>query len=204
MEETKQSIELAKQSIDFAQQFFFIGNAITAFVVLQVVALIYGLKEAKFSAAFLRWRPYTSLLSKHAGNGYIFAVLVCGIAEFLLRWAGGQQWHFLVACGIAVLLRCMAIYWTGVVFVLVFVTICREQDWLNKYGPEREFQTPRVMHTLSKSEKLVHRLAMRVDKRLFGAPLEGVILAEEFDEPNAQLRQFKRPKRDRESFINKT
>lgn len=173
--------ETPKQLIEFAQQFFAIANAITAFSVLQAVALIYAFKDTKLGAAFLRWRPYTSLLSKHASTGYIIAVIVCGIAEFWLRCAADQKAPFLGACVIAVVLRCVAIYVTASVYLRAFVAVCREEDWLNKNQPEREFQTPRVLHKLSKSEKRLHKLAMKVDEKLFGAPLEEVIRAEDFD-----------------------
>lgn len=170
------------QLIEFAQQFFTIANAITAFSVLQAVALMYGFKDNQLAAAFLRWRPYTSLLSKHAGNGYILAVIGCGIAEFRLRQAAGQPPAMLRACIVAAVLRCTAIFMTSSVFCLVFVAVCREQDWLNKNRKEeREFQIPRVLHKLSGSKKLLHKLAMKVDKRLFGAPLEAVVHAEDFE-----------------------
>lgn len=174
-------METTKQLIEFAQQFFGIANAITAFSVLQAVALMYAFKDTKLATAFLRWRPYTSLLSKHAGTGYIIAVIVCGIAEFWLRYAACQRGAFLGACVIAVALRCVAIYVAASVYLRAFVAVCREEDWLNKNQPEREFQTPRVLHKLSKSEKRLHKLAMKVDKKLFGAPLEEVIQAKDFD-----------------------
>ncbi len=79
-----------RQLLEFAQQFFSIANTITAFSVFQAVALMYAFKDAKLAAAFLRWRPYTSLLAKHAGNGYIIAVISCGIAEFWLRYVAYQ------------------------------------------------------------------------------------------------------------------
>jgi hypothetical protein len=164
--------ETTKQLIEFAQQFFGIANAITAFAVLQAVALMYAFKDTKLGAAFLRWRPFTSLLSKHAGTGYIIAVIVCGIAEFWLRTAANQVANqkaaFLGACVIAVALRCVAIYVTASVYLRAFVAICREQDWLNK-------------NKLSNGEKRLHKLAMKVDEKLFGAPLEEVVRAEDFD-----------------------
>ena len=52
--------EITKQQlIEFAQQFFGIANAITAFSVLQAVALMYAFKDTQLVAAFLRWRPFT-------------------------------------------------------------------------------------------------------------------------------------------------
>lgn len=170
-----------KELTEFAQQFFSIANAITAFVVLQGVALMYAFKDTKLAAAFLRWRPYTSLLSKYAGNAYISAVVVCGIAEFWLRYAACQRGAFLGACAIAVALRCAAIYVASSIYLQAFVAVCREQDWLNKNQPERESQTPRVLHKLSKSEKRLHKLAMKADEKLFSAPLEEVVLAKDFD-----------------------
>jgi hypothetical protein len=70
---------------------------------------------------------------------------------------------------------------TASVYLRAFVAVCREEDWLNKNQPEREFQTPRVLHKLSKSEKRLHKLAMKIDEKLFGAPLKEVILAKDFD-----------------------
>jgi hypothetical protein len=173
---------------EFAKQFFDIANAITAFAVLQGVALMYAFKDTKLVAAFLRWRPYSSAMSKLAGIGYIIAVIGCGIAEFWLRYVDAQldkpsqRQALLGACVIAVVLRCAAIYLASSVYCRMFVAVCREQNWLNKNQKEdHEFQTPRVLHKLSKSEKLLHKLAMRVDKRLFKAPLEEVVQAEDFD-----------------------
>jgi hypothetical protein len=158
--------ETTKQLIEFAQQFFSIANAITAFTVLQAVALMYAFKDTKLAAAFLRWRPYTSILYKYAGNAYIIAVIICGIAEFWLRYAACQRGAFLGACVIAVVLRCAAIYLTASVHCRIFVAVCREQNWLNKNRKEdREFQTPRVLHELSKRERRLHKLAMKVDKK---------------------------------------
>jgi hypothetical protein len=173
-----------KQLVEFAQQFFGIANAITAFSVLQAVALMYAFKDTKVGAAFLRWRPYTSLLSKHAGTGYIIAVIVCGIAEFWLRYAACQRGAFLGACVIAVILRCAAIYPTSSVYRQMFVAICREEDWLNKNRKEgREFQTPRVIHERSKSEECLYKLAKKADEKLFGKPGVKVVVvqAEDFD-----------------------
>lgn len=168
-----------KQLIEFAQQFFSIANAITAFTVLQAVALMYAFKEIKIVAAFLRWRPYTSILYKYAGPAYITAIISCGIAEFSLRLAAHQHGAFLGACVIAVVLRCFAIYVTGSVHRRIFVAVCREQNWLNKMRKEdREFQTPRVLHELSKREQRLHKLAMKADEKLFGAREVRVVHAE--------------------------
>jgi hypothetical protein len=177
----------SKQLIEYAQQFFSIANAVTAFSVLQAVALMYGFKDNQLVAAFLRWRPYSSLLAKHAGTGYIISVIGCGIAEFWLRRTAGQPRAMLGACVLAALLRCSAIHFTSSVYCRLFVAVCREQDWLNKNRKEdRPFQIPRVLHKRSRSEKRLHKLAMKVDKRLFGAPLEEVIHAEDFDKVTAQ------------------
>ena len=143
---------------------------------------MYAFKDSKLVAALLRWRPYSSVLSKHAGNAYIIAVISCGVAEFWLRYAARQPPAFLGACVIAVVLRCVAIYLTSSIYCRIFVAVCREQNWLNKNRKEdREFQTPRVLHELSKSEKRMHKLAMKVDVKLFGAPEVKVIQAEDFD-----------------------
>jgi hypothetical protein len=182
-------MEETKQLMDFAQQFFGIANALTAFVIIQAVALMYAFKEPKLAAAFLRWRPYTSVLSKTTTYGYIIAVIVCGVAEFWLRYAasqsGGftnsQRYAFLGACVMAVWLRCVAIYGNGLVFLRIFVTVCREQNWLNQNQPGREFQVPRIMYERSNSEKRVHELALKVDQKLFSSPIKGHILAEDFD-----------------------
>jgi len=171
-----------RQSVELAQQFFSIANAITAFVVIQAVALMYAFKDTKLVAAFLRWRPYTSILYKHAPSGYILAVVSCGITEFSLRYAASQGTASLGACVIAVVLRCAAIHVTASVHCRIFVAVCREQNWLNKYRKaHREFQTPRVLHVRSKSEKRLHKLAMKADEKLFGAKFEGVVHAEDFD-----------------------
>src|SRR5688572_8514922 len=124
--------ESTKQLIEYAQQLFSIANAITAFSVFQAVALMYGFKDAKLAAAFLRWRPYTSLLAKHAGTGYIIAVIICGITEFWLRKVALQPRAMLAACVVAVVLRCAAIHMTASVYLQMFVAVCREQNWLNK------------------------------------------------------------------------
>lgn len=121
-----------RQLLEFAQQFFSIANAITAFAVIQAVALMYAFKDTKLVAAFLRWRPYTSILYKYASGGYIIAVVSCGITEFSLRYAASQRPVFLGACVIAVVLRCTAIHLTGSVHRRIFVAVCREQNWLNK------------------------------------------------------------------------
>jgi hypothetical protein len=171
-----------KQLIEFAQQFFSIANAITAFTVIQAVALMYAFKDTQLVAAFLRWRPFTSILYKYAGSGYLIAVISCGIAEFWLRHAAHQQSAMLGGCVIAVVLRCGAIYLTASVHCRVFVAVCREQNWLNKNRKEeREFQTPRVLHERSKSEKRLYKLAMKADEKLFGAPEVKVVQAEDFD-----------------------
>jgi hypothetical protein len=170
------------QLLEFAQQFFSIANAITAFTVIQAVALMYAFKDTKLVAAFLRWRPYTSILYKYASRGYIIAVVSCGIAEFALRKAASQRPAFLAACVIAVLLRCAAIHLTSSVHCRMFVAICREQNWLNKYRKgDREFQTPRVLHERSKREQRLHKLAMKADQKLFGAKFVEVVHAEDFD-----------------------
>ena len=170
------------QLLEFAQQFFSIANAITAFTVIQAVALMYAFKDAKLAAAFLRWRPYTSLLYKHAPAGYIIAVVICGITEFSLRYLASQGPAFLAACVVAVVLRCAAIHLTASVHRRMFVAVCREQSWLNKNRKEdREFQTPRVLHERSKRELRLHKLAMKADKKLFGAKFERVVHAEHFD-----------------------
>jgi hypothetical protein len=141
-----------KQLVDFAGEFFSIANAITAFTVIQAIALMYAFKDTKLVAAFLRWRPFTSLMY-YAGNGYIIPVLCCGIAEFWLRLTACQPGAILGASVIAVILRCAAIYLTASVHCQIFVAVCREQNWLNKNRKEdREFQTPRVIHERSKSE----------------------------------------------------
>jgi hypothetical protein len=171
-----------KQLLEFAQQFFSIANAITAFTVIQAVALMYAFKDTKLVAAFLRWRPYTSILYKYASGGYIIAVVSCGITEFSLRYAASQRPVFLVACVIAVVLRCAAIHLTASVHRRIFVAVCREQNWLNKNRKEdREFQTPRVLHEYSKREQRLHKLAMKADKKLFGAEFVRVVQAEDFD-----------------------
>ena len=168
--------------LEFAQQFFSIANAITAFTVIQAVALMYAFKEAKLAAAFLRWRPYTSLLYKNAPAGYLIAIVCCGITEFSLRYAAGQRPAFLAACVIAVGLRCAAIHLTASVHCRMFVAVCREQNWLNKNRKgDREFQTPRVVHELSTREERLYKLAMKADKKLFGAEFLGVVQAEDFD-----------------------
>jgi hypothetical protein len=169
---------------ELAKQFFDIANVITAFSVIQTVALLLAFsKDIRLVGAFLRWRPYSSVLSKHAGNAYIIAVIGCGIAEFWLRCAAGQRGAFLGACVIAVALRCVAIKLASSVYLRVFVAICREENWLNMNRPEgREFQTPRVLHKLSKSEKWLRERAKNVDKTLFAAELEKVIEPKNFDE----------------------
>lgn len=174
-----------QQLIEFAGQFFSIANAITAFSVFQAVALMYSFKDAKLAAAFLRWRPYTSLLAKHAGNGYIIAVISCGIVEFWLRYVAHlphQRRAMLVACVVAVVLRCAAIHLTASVYLRIFVAVCREQNWLNKNQKEgREFQTPRILpKKRSKSDERVRKVAMKVDKKLFKGEVEAV-QAEHFD-----------------------
>jgi hypothetical protein len=64
----------------------------------------------------------------------------------------------------------------------MFVAVCREQNRLNKNRKEdREFQTPRVLHERSKSEKRLHQLAMKADEKLFSAREVKVIQAEDFD-----------------------
>jgi hypothetical protein len=147
---------------------------------------MYSFKDTNLVAAFLRWRPFTSILYKYAGNAYIMAVISCGIAEFWLRSAAGQRGAFLGACVIAVVLRCAAIYLTASVHCRIFVAVCREQNWLNKNRKEdREFQTPRVIHERSKSEKRLHKLAMKADEKLFGAPEVKVVQAEDFDKDRA-------------------
>jgi hypothetical protein len=171
-----------KQLLELAQQFFSIANAITAFVVIQAVALMYAFKDTKLAAAFLRWRPYTSILYKNAPGGYIIAIVSCGITEFSLRYAAGQRPAFLGACVIAVVLRCAAIHLTASVHCRIFVAVCREQNWLNKHRKEdREFQIPRVLHERSKSEQRLHKLAMKADEKLFGATEILVVYAEDFD-----------------------
>ena len=174
--------EPTKQLIEFAQQFFSIANAITAFTVLQAVALMYAFKEAKVSAAFHRWRPYTSIMYRYAAGAYIVAVISCGVAEFWLRCAAHQPRAFLGACVIAVVLRCAAIYVTASVHRKIFVAVCREQNWLNKNRKEdRELQTPRVLYELSEREQRFRKLAMKADNKLFGAKELGVVEAEDFD-----------------------
>jgi hypothetical protein len=178
----------SRQLIELAQQFFSIANAITAFTVIQAVALMYGFKDIKLVAAFLRWRPYTSILYRYASGGYIIAVVSCGITEFSLRYAASQRAAFLAACVIAVVLRCIAIHVTASVHSRIFVAICREQNWLNKNRKEhREFQTPRVLHKLSKSEERLYRLAIKADEKLFGAECLAVVQAEDFDEDPRRL-----------------
>ena len=175
-----------RQLTEFAQQFFSIANAITAFAVIQGVALMYAFKDTKLVAALLRWRPYTSILYKNASGGYIIAVVSCGITEFSLRYAAAQRPAFLGACVIAVVLRSAAIHVTASVHRRMFVAVCREQNWLNKNRKEdREFQTPRVLHALSKSEKRFLRLATKADQKLFGAEFVGVVHAEDFDKGRA-------------------
>src|SRR5688572_19072083 len=155
-----------RQSLEFAQHFFTIANTITAFSVFQAVALMYAFKDAKLAAAFLRWRPYTSLLAKHAGNGYIIAVISCGIAEFWLRYEAHDppEVAMLGACVLAVALRCAAIYLTASVYLQIFVAVCREQNWLNKNCKEgREIQIPRVLPMeRSKRDQRVRKVAMKV------------------------------------------
>lgn len=64
----------------------------------------------------------------------------------------------------------------------MFVAVCREENWLNKNRKEgREFQTPRVLHEHSKSETRLHKLVMKADEKLFGAPAVKIIQAEDFD-----------------------
>jgi hypothetical protein len=64
----------------------------------------------------------------------------------------------------------------------MFVAVCRERNWLNKNRKQDpEFQPPRVLHELSKSERRLHKLAMKVDDKLFGAPEVKVVPAEDFD-----------------------
>ena len=178
--------ESTRQLIEFAQQFFDIANAITAFTVLQAIALMYAFKDTKIVAAFLRWRPYTSILYRYASSAYIIAVISCGIAEFWLRSAAKQPGAFLVACVIAIVLRCAAINVTASVHCRIFVAICREQNWLNKNRKEdRDFQTPRVLHKRSTSEQRLRKLAMKADEKLFGAPEVRVVYAEDFDKDGA-------------------
>ena len=175
-----------RQLVEFAQQFFSIANAITAFAVIQAVALMYAFKETKLVAAFLRWRPYTSILYKNARGGYVIAVVSCGITEFSLRYAAAQRPAFLGACVVAVMLRCAAIHLTASVHCRIFVAVCREQNWLNKNQKEdREFQIPRLLHARSKSEERLHKLAMKADQKLFGAEFLGVVQAEDFDKDRA-------------------
>lgn len=174
--------EPTKQLIEFAERFFSIANAITAFSVFQAVALMYAFKDAKLAAAFLRWRPYTSLLAKHAGNGYIIAVISCGISEFWLRYLAHQPRAMLVGCVTAVVLRCAAIHLTASVYLRIFVVVCREQNWLNKNPPEgREYQTPRILpKERSKSDERVRKVAMKVDEKLFKGEVE-IVKAQHFD-----------------------
>jgi hypothetical protein len=136
--------ELTKsQLIEYAQQFFSIANAITAFTVIQAIALMYAFKDTKLVAAFLRWRPYTSILYRYAGSGYILAVITCGIAEFSLRYTVRQHPVFLGACVLAVVLRCAAIHLIGSVHCQIFVAVCREQNWLNKNRKDRDLNSAR-------------------------------------------------------------
>jgi hypothetical protein len=173
-----------RQLLEFAQQFFSIANTITAFSVFQALALMYAFKDAKLAAAFLRWRPYTSLLAKHAGNGYIIAVISCGIAEFCLRYVAYEPRAvaMLGACVLAVMLRCAAIYLIASVYLQMFVAVCREQNWLNKNQKDgREFQIPRILpKKRSKSDERVRKVAMKVDEKLFKGEVE-VVQAEHFD-----------------------
>jgi hypothetical protein len=177
--------ESTKHLIDFAQQFFNIANAITAFIVLQAVALMHAFKDPKVAAAFLRWRPYTSIMYRYAVGGYVIAVVGCGIAEFSLRWTAQQGWAAEVSCVIAVILRCVAIYVTGSVHCRMFVAVCREQNWLNENRKDRELQIPRVLHEYSKREQRLHKLARKADEELFGAPEIRVVEAQDFEKDRA-------------------
>jgi hypothetical protein len=167
--------------LQLAQEFFAIANAIAAFAVIQVVALLYAFaKEPRLVAALLRWRPYSSALSKWAGNAYMIGIVGCGVAEFLLRYTEPQDWAFLFACATATVLRCGAVYLTSAVYLRIFVEVCREQDWLNKNQPDREFQTPRLEHAIPPNMKRLHRRAERVDQTLFKAEFIRKVDAKDF------------------------
>ncbi len=171
------------QLTELAKQFFDMANAIAAFSVIQTLALLYAFStNSRLVAAFLRWRPYTSVLSKHAGNAYIIGVIGCGIAEFWLRYDAGQRGALLGACVIAVVLRCTAIYITASAYRRVFVAVCREEDWLNKNRKDRELQIPRILPNRSKTERWLYEKAEKIDKSLFGSPVEKVIEAKDFDQ----------------------
>jgi hypothetical protein len=169
---------------ELAQQFFSIANAVTAFCVGQTVAFLFAFaKDSRIIAALLRWRPYSSALSKWTGSAYMIGVIGCGVAEFWLRYKAGQPGQRcapLGACAIAVALRCGAVYLTSSFYLRIFVEACREEDWLNKNQPDREFQIPRLLHKLSKSENRLYQKAKKVDDVLFKAPLEEVIHAKDF------------------------
>lgn len=168
--------------LNLADEFFSIANAIAAFSVLQAVALLYAFaKEPRLVAALLRWRPYSSALSKWAGNAYIIGIIVCGLAEFWLRYKDpSRDWVVIGGCAIATVLRCAAVYLTSSVYLRIFVEVCREQDWLNKNQPDREFQTPRLEHVLSQSERRLQKLAERADRKLFKGEFIREIDAKDF------------------------
>lgn len=168
--------------LKLADEFFSIANAIAAFSVIQAVALLYAFaKEPRLVAALLRWRPYSSALSKWAGNAYMIGIIVCGLAEFWLRFKSApRDWVVIGGCAIATLLRCSAVHLTSSVYLRIFVEVCREQDWLNKNQPDREFQTPRLEHVIPKSERRLHRLAERTDRRLFKGEFIRKIDAKDF------------------------
>ncbi len=88
----------------------------------------------------------------------------------------------LVACVVAVVLRCTAIHLTASVYLQIFVAVCREQNWLNKNWKEgREFQIPRILpKQRSKRDQQVREVAMKVDEKLFQGEVEAV-QAEDFD-----------------------
>jgi hypothetical protein len=167
--------------LELAQEFFGIANAIAAFSVIQAVALLYAFaKEPRLVAALLRWRPYSSALSKWAGNAYMVGIVACGLAEFWLRYTAPQDWAFIGACTIATLLRCGAVYLTSQVYLRIFVEVCREQDWPNKNQPDREFQTPRLEYAIPPNKKRLHMRAQRADQTLFKAEFIRKVDAKDF------------------------
>jgi hypothetical protein len=168
--------------LKLAEEFFGIANAIAAFSVIQVVALVYAFaKEPRLVAALLRWRPYSSAFSKWAANAYMLGIVVCGFAEFWLRYTDYPRDRVIIgACAIATILRCGAVYLTSSIYLRIFVQVCREQDWLNKNQPDREFQTPRLEYVIPPNKKRLHRRAERVDQKLFEAVFERKVDAKDF------------------------
>lgn len=185
-----------KALLDYAQQFFTMGNAIAAACLLQTAAFMLSFaKDKTLVATMLRWRPYTSLGAFLTSAGYVAAVCYCYRAEWDLRVAAGQE-AALSACKLGFQLRLWAVIGVSLGYLQVFREVCREEDWLNQGKEDRSEPVPRLAHRLMLHEWLVRKIAGVFDWMLFSAPLKSTFAPHEYGkdtcEPNKLTRHVEK------------